>query len=276
MMVKIGVVIPARNEEKYIGKTLASISNQSLKPDKVVVVDDGSSDRTAEIAKQFSVTVLSRPDRGYNALGLPSETVPWNFGLKFLDKISDIDYVMMLAADQILARDYIEKIIAMMEKNRRVILASGRIIGEMARAPRGSGRIYRFAFLRDIGFFPANYGAESYTMCKALEKGYEIRVVQNAISFGQRRTSSSCKKMYALGKGKKALGDDPIYVLWDFILTFFESPRGAVTMLSGYLSSGVQKYPDLNFGKWQRSTLIKRLLSKIRLRRDMFSPKKKC
>jgi len=275
-MLKIGVVIPARNEEKLIGKTLKSLLNQTLKPNVIVVVDDGSSDRTADVAKQFGVTVLSRPDRGYNVIALPKETDPWNFGLKFLNEIDDIDYVVMLAADQILARGYIEKIIGMMEKNRRVILASGRIIGEMARAPRGSGRIYRFAFLRDIGFFPANYGAESYTMCKALERGYEIRVVEDALSFGQRKTSFSFKKMYATGKGKRALGCDPLYVLWDFLLTFFWSPKGALGMLSGYFSFGVQKYSDLDFGKWQRSTIIKRLLSKIRLRRDMFSPKKKC
>jgi len=264
-MVKIGVVIPARNEEKYLGKTLEYLLNQTRKLDVVVVVDDGSSDNTAEIAKQFGVKVLRRPDRGYSALGGPETKKAWNSGLRFLDKIGDVDYVMMLGADHVLEKDYVKKIIAEMERNRNLVLASGRVVGEMARAPRGSGRIYRFAFLREIGFFPINYGAESYTMCKALEKGYEIKLVEDALSFGQRKTSLSCKKMYALGKGKKALGYDPIYVLWDFLLTFFRSPKGALSMLSGYLSFGVQRYSDLNFGKWQRSTLIKRLLSKMRL-----------
>jgi len=263
-MVKIGVVIPARNEEKYIGKTLASISNQSLKPDKVVVVDDGSSDKTADIAKQFDAVVLCRPDRGYSALGMPEEAEVRNVGFQFLDKIGSFDYVMVLDSDQILSKDYIKKIISEMQRNKKLVLASGRIEGEMAKAPRGSGRIYRFAFLREIGFFPINYGAESYTMCKALEKGYEIRVVQNAISFGQRRTSFSCKKMYTLGKGKKALHYDPIYVLWDFLLNFFMSPKAGICMMSGFLSSDVQKYSDLDFGKWQRKTLIKRLMSKAK------------
>lgn len=263
-MVKIGVVIPARNEEKYLGKTLECLLNQTRKPDVVVVVDDGSSDNTAEIAKQFGVTVLRRPNRDYSVLGTPEEAEVRNVGFRFLDKIGGFDYVMVLDADQMLSRDYIEKIIAEMEKNRRLVLASGRIVGEMTRTPRGSGRVYRFAFLREIGFFPINYGAESYTMCKALEKGYEIKVVEDALAFGQRKTSFSFEKMYALGRGKRALRDDPIYVLWDFLLMFFRSPKGAISMLSGYLSFDVKKYSDLNFGKWQRSTLIKRLLTKIR------------
>lgn len=264
-MPKIGVVIPARNEEKFIGNTLNSLLTQTLKPDIIVVVDDGSSDRTVKVSKELGVIVLSRPNRGYNALGLPGEAEPWNTGLKFLDKINNIDYVVMLAADQILARDYIEKVIVEMEKNRRLVLASGIIVGEMARAPRGSGRIFRFAFLRDIGFYPIKYGAESYPMCKAVQKGYEIKVVKTALSFGQRKTSFSFKKMCALGKRSRALRSDPIYVFWDVLLTFFKSPKAALALLSGYFSFGVQKYADVNHGKWQRRTLIKRLLSKIKL-----------
>lgn len=263
-MVKIGVVIPARNEEKYLGKTLGYLLNQTHKPDVIVVVDDGSLDRTAEIAKQFGVTVLSRPDRGYSAVGMPEEAEVRNIGFRFFDKIGSFDYVMVLDADQMLSRNYVEKVIADMEKNRRLVLASGRVVGEMARAPRGSGRIYRFAFLCEIGFFPINYGAESYTVCKALEKGYEVKVVEDALSFRQRETSFSLKKMYALGKGKRALGYDPSYVFWDFLLTFFRSPRGALGMLGGYLPFTVQKYSDLDFGKWQRKSIINRLLSKIR------------
>lgn len=40
-----------------------------------------------------------------------------NVGFRFLDKIGGFDYVMMLDADQMLSKAYIEKIIAEMEKN---------------------------------------------------------------------------------------------------------------------------------------------------------------
>jgi glycosyltransferase involved in cell wall biosynthesis len=53
---KIFCIIPALNEEKYIGQVVANV-----KPlvDEVVVVDDGSTDKTAELARSVGATVLS-------------------------------------------------------------------------------------------------------------------------------------------------------------------------------------------------------------------------
>lgn len=47
----LSVIIPAYNREDLIGKTLLSLLNQSLPADEIIVVDDGSSDSTAEIAE---------------------------------------------------------------------------------------------------------------------------------------------------------------------------------------------------------------------------------
>ncbi|MBI2613217.1 MAG: glycosyltransferase family 2 protein [Candidatus Levybacteria bacterium] len=54
---KISVIIPVYNEEKYIGKCLESIANQIEKPDEVIVVDNNCTDRTVEIAQKFGVGV---------------------------------------------------------------------------------------------------------------------------------------------------------------------------------------------------------------------------
>ena len=59
---QVGVVVPARNEEKHIGKVLESIPELI---DKVVVVDDGSTDNTAKIAS--SVEVVSLEGEGVGA-----------------------------------------------------------------------------------------------------------------------------------------------------------------------------------------------------------------
>lgn len=48
------VVVPAYNEEKTIGRVLADLKNYA---DKIIIVDDGSTDRTAEIIKSLSVEV---------------------------------------------------------------------------------------------------------------------------------------------------------------------------------------------------------------------------
>ena len=52
-MTKVSVIIPAFNEEKYIKKCIDSILNQTLKDIEIVLVDDGSTDKTYEIMKYY-------------------------------------------------------------------------------------------------------------------------------------------------------------------------------------------------------------------------------
>lgn len=54
--VKISVVIPAYNVEDYITESLESVLEQSLREIEVIVVDDGSTDKTKDIIKQYAKT----------------------------------------------------------------------------------------------------------------------------------------------------------------------------------------------------------------------------
>ncbi|BCB03902.1 glycosyl transferase [Bacillus sp. KH172YL63] len=58
---KCSIIIPARNEENTIGRLLSSIQSQFIQPSEVIVVNDGSSDRTKQIAETYGVTVLDNP-----------------------------------------------------------------------------------------------------------------------------------------------------------------------------------------------------------------------
>ncbi|MFA6587679.1 MAG: glycosyltransferase [Patescibacteria group bacterium] len=62
--IKISVVIPAFNAELTLAKTITDLQNQTLKPAEIIVVDDGSKDRTSEIAKQFKVELVKQENRG--------------------------------------------------------------------------------------------------------------------------------------------------------------------------------------------------------------------
>jgi len=58
-MINISVVVSAHNEEKYLGKCLASVSWA----DEIIVVDCMSTDRTSEIAKHYKAKVFNRPNQ---------------------------------------------------------------------------------------------------------------------------------------------------------------------------------------------------------------------
>ncbi|MGB8861775.1 MAG: glycosyltransferase family A protein, partial [Ilumatobacteraceae bacterium] len=61
--VRFLVVIPAYNEELLLGRTLDAINADRRERDQVLVVDDRSTDRTGEIARQLGALVLTRtPD----------------------------------------------------------------------------------------------------------------------------------------------------------------------------------------------------------------------
>lgn len=82
----ISVVIPAYNAGGTITNTIESVIAQTIKPSQVIVVDDGSTDNTAEIVKQFeSVTYIHQQNAGVSSArnaGVKAATGDW---IAFLD-----------------------------------------------------------------------------------------------------------------------------------------------------------------------------------------------
>ncbi|MCM3357756.1 glycosyltransferase [Psychrobacillus sp. MER TA 171] len=86
----ITVIIPARNEEGRLQPLLESLQKQSLKPKEIIVVDDESTDRTVQIAKEFGGRVIQTHEgdlswKGKSAacwIGSKAATGDW---LLFLD-----------------------------------------------------------------------------------------------------------------------------------------------------------------------------------------------
>jgi 4,4'-diaponeurosporenoate glycosyltransferase len=67
----ISVVVPARDEERNLPHLLRSLAAQTAKPHEVLVVDDGSTDATAEVAGAHGATVITALDRPDGWLGKP-------------------------------------------------------------------------------------------------------------------------------------------------------------------------------------------------------------
>jgi glycosyltransferase involved in cell wall biosynthesis len=102
----VGVIIPALNEERSIGLVLDALPGFI---DRVVVVDNGSDDATAEVAKRHGAIVVSEPRKGYGSACLtgidtlaedPPDIVTFLDG-DFSDDPSEIDRLLapILAGD---------------------------------------------------------------------------------------------------------------------------------------------------------------------------------
>jgi glycosyltransferase involved in cell wall biosynthesis len=111
----VSVVITAYNAEETIAYTLDSAISQTWQRKEIIVVDDGSTDRTAEVARQFKdVKLVSTENCGLS--GAQNNAFPLIQG----------DYIQYLDADDLLAPDKIERQLAALREgdSSRVLLSS--------------------------------------------------------------------------------------------------------------------------------------------------------
>jgi len=119
---RVAVLIPAYNEETVIVRTIRSVLNSDYKNLHILVIDDGSSDRTAEVAREAyadepRVQVLSKPNGG--------KAAALNYAL---DRLSEEIYVG-IDADTVIAADAISKLIPHFEDPRIGAIAGNAKVG---------------------------------------------------------------------------------------------------------------------------------------------------
>lgn len=113
----VSILISAYNAEDTLGETLGSAVGQSWPNKEIIVVDDGSHDATAVVARRFAgrgVKVISRKNGGLSA------------GINTAYQESRGDYIQFLDADDLLAPDKIEKQVAALRNgdSPRLLLSS--------------------------------------------------------------------------------------------------------------------------------------------------------
>lgn len=198
---KVSVVIPAYNEERYIERAIDSAFNQTVQPERVIVIDDCSTDNTPQICNNLkqkcpNLHIIRQPQNKGKA-----------FNISYVlnsQQLSEI--TLVLDADTYLSKDYLQEILKPFA-NKRVAISSGmslpfkpkNLMGKIicrgaafqylffcfrkeAQAFRnsipvisGDSSAYRTSFLKGLGGFPQGTVTEDMDITWiALEKGHRV------------------------------------------------------------------------------------------------------
>lgn len=127
----VTVVVPAHNEESCIGDTLRSIAAQTRMPDEVLVIDDGSSDRTGEIAAALGARVFRTPGTGCKGSAVNAA----------LDAITT-DALVLVDADTLLHPEAVAHVVADLEAGNDA--THGAVLPSHARGLWARGRTIEY------------------------------------------------------------------------------------------------------------------------------------
>jgi len=114
-MTKISVIMPVKNGKNYMQEAINSIKKQNVEIE-LIVINDGSTDETAQIAKENGCTVLTHEkSRG--------QVVAKNTGLK----VTNGDYIMFCDHDDILSDDAIQTMLEEFNKDNELQVVNAKI-----------------------------------------------------------------------------------------------------------------------------------------------------
>ena len=246
----------AKNEEAYIPEALRSVVRQTALPTAWFIVDDGSTDRTAEIIRGYA------EEHPFIRLLARQHNEPRNFGSKDKAIQAAYDLAKAVAADFIGIQDadiapdrpdYYETVLRGFAANPRLGLACGclyeRVRGEWAKrqedsdttVPGGVQMFRRSCFDQIGGYKPLFYGGEdTLAQLEAERLGWESRVHRDQKVFHYRTTASASgiwRGCFRGGLADASFGYHPIYEIGKCLRRFRVRPLvgGAVVRFSGYL-----------------------------------------
>ena len=161
------LVTPCRNEAQYIRTTLETTCAQTVQPALWVIVDDGSTDETPQILREFAdqydfIRIVQRADRGARAVG-PGVIEAFYDGLSYVD-LDDFDYVTKFDGDLELPLRYFERTMELMDADPYLGNLSGKLFERLADGSLfeertgdenavGPIKFYRVQCFKEIGGF---------------------------------------------------------------------------------------------------------------------------
>ena len=259
---KYYIIIPAYNEEAFMSLTLQSLVEQTVLPSKIVVVNDNSTDKTAEIVSEFAskypfITLVNKKS---DAIHLPGSKVIQAFheGEKNID--DNYDIIVKVDADLIFPKNYFETIIKHFQSDERIGMAGGFcyiekngnwVLENLTDKDhiRGALKAYRKETFKQIGGLKPQMGWD--TVDELLCKFYHWKVVTDeslhvkhlkptGASYNQAARFKQGEAFYTLGYGffitavaslKLAMRKGKPLLFLDYIKGFWKAKRENKKML---------------------------------------------
>lgn len=165
-MPKVSVVIPTYNYAHFVGEAIQSILNQSFRDFEIIVIDDGSTDNTAEVVSAFPVRYYYQENQGLAAAR--------NSGIK----LTQGEYINFLDADDLLTEDTLEKGVEVLDSHPEVGFSYGQAL--LFDDKRGFDGVIKSSFLH------------SSTIVDGKEQIRELALFSNRITISSVLARRSC------------------------------------------------------------------------------------
>ena len=189
---KYTVVSPVKNEAKFIQHTLDSVTSQTVKPHEWVIVDDGSTDNTLEILREYAakydwIKILENNTHSEARAGGSKVVRAFNKGYKLITDHS-YDVIVKLDGDLELPSNYFETVIQTFSENPTVGICGGYIMNKTDTGlvkeididyhVRGAFKSVRKTCFDEIGGFKEMWNWDGLDQMAAMMKGWETRVFE--------------------------------------------------------------------------------------------------
>lgn len=258
------VIIPARNEAGHIEQTLRSILGQQERPDRVYVVDDGSTDQTVNIVDRFaeqdsSIILVKELDRGYREMGAGVVEV-FNRAYNII-RDQPCSYISKIDADLVMEPGYFRDLLARMDHDPSIAIAGGNLyerVGERliwVRTPShhvlGAVKTMRKSAFDQMGGFIPTLGWDIIDEVKAHMFGYKTVNFPDLKILHLRPHASAegvLRGKATWGRGAYIIGSHPLFAFLRGIYRMLERPfvLGGLAFWWGYCLAAIRREPKID------------------------------
>lgn len=261
---KYVLITAARNESAYIDHTLRSVVAQTHRPERWVIVDDGSTDETPRIVERYVkdnpwIELVRRPQRADRSFAGKAHAV--NAGL---ERVKDVEFEVMgnLDADVSFEPDYLSFVVGKFDGDPRLGVAgtpftevggydSARDSFEGQNYVAGPCQLFRFTCWQDIGGYVANKagGVDWIAVMTARMKGWTVTSFPEKRFHHHRSMGTAQRSQHAsnfsYGEKDYYLGGGPLWQLFRCTYRMAKRPyiMGGLALLLGYFSAALRRTP---------------------------------